>query len=295
MTTRFRRFRLAAALLITPLLLSGCGWLRGIDHGTEEQYATTSLVEYLYGDRKVPIRDATVELQLPIRVGVAFLPARWGRYAQIPDASERTRALQAVRDQFKSLPYVSEIVIIPDYYLQGKNGEGLDRIEQLGRLYDLDLFALASYDQLTSAGENSRSLLYMSIVGGFFVRGSRHETNSLVDLAVIDPKGQLLLMRAAGMNKLAGNTTAINDEQHQRAQRRKGFELAAQDMIRNLGPEITALEERIKSGTAPVRVVKRPGGGGSIDGMFLLGLFGIAVVTGLRGWCERRSSASARS
>ena len=83
---------------------------------------------------------------MPIRVGVSFLPASGSA-----SALRRRPRESARRDprQLQVLPYVSEIVPIPDYYLHAGQGDGLTQIEQLSRLHRLDLFALVSYDQIT--------------------------------------------------------------------------------------------------------------------------------------------------
>jgi rhombotail lipoprotein len=98
--------------------------------------------------------------------------------------AELQRALaQFIR--FSSRKFVAEIVIIPDYYLRGQNGfEGLEGVQ---RLYGVDLMALVSYDQVVHTDENIWSLGYLTIVGAYVLKGSRHDVSTLVDLAVVDP------------------------------------------------------------------------------------------------------------
>jgi len=247
----------------------------------------------------VPATDATVELQLPIRVGVSFLPAADGRYAGAPAAVDRDKVLNAIRDKFRGLPYVTEIVIVPNYYLDAGKGDGFAQVEQLSRLYKLDLFALVSYDQMLDSTVNRNSLAYLTIVGAYFVRGDRHETHTLLDLAVIDPATRSLVLRAGGTSSLAGNTTAVDAQRHETAQRARGFELATASLVGNFERELTDFEGRVRAGTAPVRVARRAekSGGGAVDPL-LLALFGallLARLTATRASRGRRSSASARS
>src|SRR5262245_4593765 len=152
--------------------LTGCANLfDGFEH--RHHAASSSLVGFLYGGREIPPVAEEVRLELPIRVGVSFLPST-GRAG--PSAVEREKVLAAIRDNFKSRPYVTEIVPIPDYYLRADGNDGLTQIEQVSRLNQLDLFAIVSWDQVTEGSVNKNSLAYLTIVGAYFVRGDRHET-----------------------------------------------------------------------------------------------------------------------
>lgn len=307
---RYRRKLKLLAMALCALSLSGCQWLWR-DSPNRSSQASSSLVDFLYQDGEVPTTDAAVELQLPIRVGVSFLPAPVGGN-DAPTAVDRDKVLNAIREKFRGLPYVADIVIVPNYYFQTGRGDGLTQIEQLSRLYQLDLFALVSYDQMVDSTNNRNSLAYLTIVGAYFVRGDRHETHTLLDLAVIDPATRSLVLRAGGTSSLAGNTTAVDAQRHENAQRARGFELATANLVDNFQRELTDFETRVRAGTAPVKVAHRApksGGGGALDPL-LLALLGAAillavrkrgmspialVVTDSRAWRGRRSSANARS
>ena len=259
--------------------LTGCAALFGGYEGRRHE-ASSSLVEFLYGGKAVPPVDAEVQLQLPIRVGVSFLPSA-GHYA--PSSLDREKVLAAIRDNFKSLPYVSEIVLIPDYYLRTGTGNGLGQIEQLSRLHQLDLFAMLSYDQIIDSSQNKNSLAYWTIVGAYFVRGDRNETHTLLDLAVIDPRTRSLVLRSGGTSSLGGNTTLVEADRHRAAQRSRGFELATASLVGNFKRELVDFEARVREGTAPVKVARRSsGGGGALDPMLLLIL--LADTAGARAW-----------
>src|SRR5262245_44984739 len=141
--SEIRKKPLVFALLAGCCLAVGGCALMWEDHSS---HSTTPLVQFLYGDAQVPPQDAQVELRLPIRVGLSFLPSSYAGSGAIPTVAQRQQVLESVREKFRSLPYVTEIVIIPDYYLDGRRKDGLAQMQQLARLYSLDLFALASYD-----------------------------------------------------------------------------------------------------------------------------------------------------
>jgi rhombotail lipoprotein len=291
-------------LLVTSLALlsSGCTWMFRDGHRSAHR-SSTPLVDFLYGSREVPSVDATVELQLPIRVGVSFLPSADGHANDGPPAADREKMLASIREHFSARKYVSEIVVVPDYYLRaGTHGNGTDgftQLQQLARLHRLDLFALVSYDQILHGSANKRSIAYLTIVGSYLVRGDRHETHTLLDLAVVDPRSRSLVMRAGGTSSLGGNTTALEAEQHARAQRAQGFELAGTALIANFDRELTVFEQRVREGGTPVRVTRRApgaggGGGGAVDPLLLAALAAaLGLTAGARAWRGRRSSASA--
>jgi rhombotail lipoprotein len=264
-----RHLRLVAVGVLA-LGLSGCAALfQGFDR--RHHAASSSLVEFLYGHGDMPPIASEVHLELPIRVGVSFLPGTGGEQ---PSAVDREKVLAAIRDNFKSRPYVTEIVPIPDYYLRPNGDDGLTQIEQVSRLNRLDLFALVSYDQITDSSMNRSSLAYLTILGAYFVHGDRDETHTLLDLAVVDPHTRLLVLRSGGTSTLAGSTTLIESDRHELAQRSRGFERATANLVENFQRELTDFEGRVRAGTAPVKVTHRSadsgGGGGALDPALLL-------------------------
>ena len=274
--------------------LAGCMGM----YDVRRHQASSSLVDFLYGNQQVPPVDAEVQLQLPIRIGLSFLPGD-GIHELAP--AERARALAAIRENFKSLPYVSEIVPIPDYYLRTSRREdeatGLSQVEQLSRLYQLDLYALVSYDQITDSTMNPASLAYWTIVGAYIVPGDRNETHTLVDLAVIDPRTRSLVLRSGGTSSLKGHTTSVDVERHAGAQRSRGFELATINLVDNFKRELVDFEARVQEGTATVKVVRNlssgGGGGGALDPLLLIFLGALGARVAWR-WRQDRSRAYAQ-
>jgi rhombotail lipoprotein len=288
--TRFKRRLRVTVVACVAVMIGGCGLL---DERTTR--ASTPLVNFLYGrDGQVPKRDAPVELELPIRVGVAFLPARDGATHTGPGATDEQRTLEKVRESFKTLPYVREIVAIPSYYLSNSRGDGMLQLQQLARLQDLDLIALVSYDQYSDTRANRRSLAYLTIVGALAVRGTHNETHTIVDLAVVDPRQRSLVLRAGGVSSASNTVAAIDQSQKLRKQERRGFDAATEDMIQRFRVELTDFESRVRAGTADVRVVRRESrgpssGGGAMDPALLLFLGGCVLAVALPGRLRKKS------
>jgi rhombotail lipoprotein len=242
--------------------------------------SSSSLVEFLYPGGQLPPRDNSIpELQVPLRVGLAFLPARGG--AAGPDAAQREELLARIRARFSSRKFVTEIVIIPDYYLASQRGfAGLEAVQ---RLYSIDLMALVSYDQVTHRQENGWSLGYLTIVGAYLIKGDRYDVATLLDLAVVDPGTHSLVLRAGGVDTRHGATTLNDQPREFREADSSGFSAAADQLIEHFDTALTAFEAEVRAGRANVRVVHKSGSGtgggaGEFSWPWLLPLLGLVLV-----------------
>jgi rhombotail lipoprotein len=261
--------------------LSGCANLACFSSCQRHTQNSTSLVEFLYPNGSAPpAQDAQPQLHLPLRVGLAFLPSNGGTEIG-PDAAQKEALLQEIRKRFVSRKFITEIVVIPDYYLQGKRGfEGLQGVQ---RLYGIDLMALVSYDQVAHEDDNHWSLGYITIVGAYVLKGTRHDVSTLVDLAVVDPATRSLVLRAGGFDTRHGTVALINENRRLRETATEGFNVATQQMIDHFDSALTAFESDVREGKANVKVVSNRGkpsygGGGSIDWLALLFLLPMAAV-----------------
>ena len=265
--------------------LSGCANLACFSSCQRHTQNSTSLVEFLYPNGSAPpAQDAQPQLHLPLRVGLAFLPSNGGTEIG-PDAAQKEALLQEIRKRFVSRKFITEIVVIPDYYLQGKRGfEGLQGVQ---RLYGIDLMALVSYDQVAHEDDNHWSLGYITIVGAYVLKGTRHDVSTLVDLAVVDPATRSLVLRAGGFDTRHGTVALINENRRLRETATEGFNVATQQMIDHFDSALTAFESDVREGKANVKVVSNRGkpsygGGGSIDWLALLFLMSVATGTAWR-------------
>ncbi|HEY7642638.1 MAG TPA: rhombotarget lipoprotein [Steroidobacteraceae bacterium] len=190
-----RAGRTLALTSVAALMLSGCtalDALMGGSNGTRQTHNSSSLVEFLYPNGATPPAENQIpELKVPLRVGLAFLPSPEGAG---PTAADREALLEQIRQRFSSRKFVTEIVTIPEYYL--RNSKGFEGLQGVQRLYSVDIMALVSYDQVEHLDENEWSLGYLTIVGAYVLKGNRHDVATLVDLAVVDPVTQSLILRA---------------------------------------------------------------------------------------------------
>ena len=271
------------SLCVVVVALCGCANLGCMPNCSSHARNSSSLVDFLYPHGAAPPQqDAIPQLRIPLRVGLVFLPSNDFDATGGLDAAHREALLERIRQRFSSRKFVAEIVVIPDYYLKGRSGfAGLEGVQ---RLYGVDVMALVSYDQVVHTDENNWSLGYLTIVGAYVLKGSRHDVSTLVDLAVVDPVSRSLVLRAGGTSTGHGNTTWIDAQRETRGAAVDGYDAAADQMIEHFDAALTKFEADVRSGNAAVKVVRKNdagrsggGGGGALSWPFILAL--LALVT----------------
>jgi rhombotail lipoprotein len=266
---------LGLALLIAAVSLSGCeAWsaARCYPNCRSEARASSSLVSFLYpsGDEP-PVQNAIPELELPVRVGLAFLPTKTGSATVGLEASHREALLERIRQRFADRKFVKDIVIVPDYYLA--NARGFEGLQGVQRLYNVDVMALVSFDQVNYRDDNRWSLGYLTIVGAYVLKGTRHDVTTLMDLAVVDSVSRSILLRAGGTDERHGTTTFIDQDRETREAAAASFSKATDQLIGHFDESLAQFEADVRAGKANVRLASRVassgggagGGGGSLD------------------------------
>ena len=201
-------------LLLLSLLLfvSGCSSFDNKRSG--HNTTSSSLASFLYPRKQQKVTQAKQILQitLPAKIGLAFLPSENWRGKTL-DSSTEYELLNKVKVRFSKYRFIDSIKVIPSTYIQHRslqNGKGFDTLSQVARLHNVDLIALVSYDQLTRSQYNNASLLYWTIVGAYIIPGNENTIQTFVDTAVFDVRSRQLLLRAPGISKLRKRSTAID-------------------------------------------------------------------------------------
>ena len=251
--------------LIVLVVLGGCGsWVqtRGVSQ-------VGSVVEYLYPDAKEApqMTPGITYLRPPIRVGIAFVPGG-GRGDGLPEA-ERIKLLDRVKASFSSYPYVSSIEVIPTTYLKPKGG--FVNLEQVARMFNVEVVALLSYDQVQFNDTNMLSVLYWTIVGAYIIHGDEYDVQTMVDASVFDVRTRKLLFRAPGTSRVKGSASMAGFSERARAAGIEGYNKAVDDLVPKLQGELDSFKERIKADAA-FKVENKPGyrGGGALDWLSLM-------------------------
>jgi rhombotail lipoprotein len=281
------RTLLLVLTVVVSVALCGCEALCGGCRAPREHHSSSSLVDFLYPAGALPPpQNSLPELRVPLRVGLAFLPSQNPNAG--PDAALKEQLLERVRQHFSDRKFVSDIVIIPDYYLGTQRG--YPGLQALQRLYSLDVVALVSYDQVMHTQENNWSLGYITIVGAYVLKGDRYDVATLVDLAVVDPATRSLILRAGGVDTRHGNSTRVELPQESRDSSAAAFSTAADQMIAHLDAALADFEAQVRSGHANVQVVHKDGskgGAGAFSWGWLVALVPLLV------WRARRRAAVA--
>ncbi len=254
------------------LTLASCSALWDAQPGSRSG-ASSSLVDYLYPKGQIPpdFDQQIPRLNLPLRVGLAFVPSRgYGT----PGLSEATKSelLEKVGQAFEGREYIQKIEVIPDTYLQSSTG--FDGMQQVARLYGVDVMALVSYDQIAAVDDTRASLLYWTIVGAYVIEGTENEVQTFVDTAVFDVASRKLLFRAPGIDKRESKTTAVESAENLRKSRELGFEAAMATMTTNLTSELESFEKKLEDDPSVAEVTWQDGrrgqGGGGASGLLWL-------------------------
>ena len=263
--------------------LSGCSQL--VSQRSGEHAISSSLVDFLYPnqDARVTHKKEIPSLTLPVKVGIAFLPSNNWR-GGLNSEAEKLRLLNKVKASFGQHRFIQSIKIIPSIYLRkSRSSNGFDTLDQIGRLHDIDIIALVSYDQVTQSLQNNASLLYWTIVGMYVIPGNENSIQTFVDTAVFDIRSRKMLLRAPGISHLSKRSTAIGVDSVMVKKSQQGFNLAFDDMIKNLNSELGQFRQRIKEGHI-VNIQHRQGyssgsGGGSTNAFLLMLLLGLGIFS----------------
>jgi len=229
----------AVLLALSALTVTGCA---SMDSGSRQRQVASMLAFLFPGsDQPPPPPDKVAVLNVPFRIGVAFVPDNADPTFRLSE-TDRLKLAGQVRDAFSHYPFIREIEALPSIYLEpGGSFANLDRIALLLRL---DAIALISYDQVQHADASGWSFLYWTGIGAYVIQGDRYDVLTAVETAVFDIQSRRLLMRAAGTSNVKGSATLIGFSKDAREARTRSFEEAVGQMISNLHAEVKAFRER---------------------------------------------------
>jgi rhombotail lipoprotein len=244
--------------------------------GRNHSHHANSLFAYLYPNQAGHVDQPGIPvLSLPLRVGVAFVPADQpnGRGYSFPadDAffseNQKMRLMKEVSAEFKSCPFVGSIELIPTAYLTPRGG--FANLDQLRSMYGVDVMVLLSYDQVQFTDEGLLSLSYWTVVGLYVVHGEKNDTQTMMDAAVYDIASRKLLFRAPGIGNIKGASTPVNLSEQLRRDSARGFDEAATNLTANLKVALNDFRERVKQAPTEYQVVHKPGytGAGAFGGL----------------------------
>jgi rhombotail lipoprotein len=133
------------ALVIVVFCVAAAGCAPGSKH-----YAV-SVVDYLYPTTKDPVEAPSIPVMaLPLRVGIAFVPAaaidkagapyRQAAFGFALTELKKMELMQEVANHFKKHPFVKDMELIPSAYLTP--GGSFANLNQIRTMYGVDVIAL---------------------------------------------------------------------------------------------------------------------------------------------------------
>ena len=282
-----RALALPLRTLLLPVLLMPL--LAGCVGSLPSTRRVNSALDFLYPEGvDGPRPSSEVTLRLPLRVGIAFAPARQqGTHQGIDPISEgqKQRLLEEVAAAFRATPAVGQLTVVPSTYLQP--GGGFANLDRLRASFGLDLVALVSYDQAQFTESSRASWSYLTVVGALLIDGERNDTRTVMDAVIYDIPSRALLFRAAGESTVKGRSGPYTVARKRRLQAVEGFERATEPLIANLRSALDEFERQARSGTVQgpgtpaVAMYDRQGEriGAAGAGAGALGPFDVAAAT----------------
>ena len=230
---------LGTLALCACMALSACA---SMEQSTKQRQVASVLTFLFPGtEAPPPPSDKVAVLDVPFRIGVAFVPDQADATFRLSE-TDRLKLAGQVRDAFAKYPFIREIEAIPSLYLEP--GGGFANPDRVASLLRLDVIALISYDQVQHSGASGWSFLYWTGLGAYVIEGDQYDVLTAVGTTVFDIRSRRLLMRAAGTSTLKGSATMVGFSEAARAARTKSFEDAVAQMIGNLHGEVKGFRER---------------------------------------------------
>lgn len=255
------------------MTLAGCATL----FRPQQEHRAASVVDYLYPDAsEAPqLQPSTTTLRPPVRVGIAFVPG--GQWDSGTSEEAKRLLLERVKAAFAQYPYIGSIEVIPSNYLRARGG--FDNLDQVARLFNVEIVALLSYDQVQFNDTRAAAVLYWTIVGAYVIRGDKYDVQTLIDASVFDVASRKLLFRAPGSSREKGSGTLASFGERSRHARDEGYAKAVDDLIPQLQTALGDFRERSKQ-DAYVKVENKAGyrGGGDVGWSGLLIAAALAVL-----------------
>ena len=267
--------------LVVSVAFTGCG------HQMKRHHSS-SVYDYLYPEKEGYIEIPGIpRLSLPLRVGIAFVPATGGIHHTLTEKDKMT-LMNEVRNHFKKYEFVKDIELIPSPYLTVKGS--FANLDQIRTMYGVDVIALLSYDQTQFTNEGIASITYWTIIGAYVIPGEKNDTHTMVDAAVYDIQSRKMLFRAPGISHIKGLSTPVNLSEALKEDSLKGFQEASADAIKNLDIQLDLFRTKVKEMPEEYEIVHKPGytGGGSLDAslMILISILGAYWL-----WMKRKQKA----
>lgn len=218
----------------------------------------SSLAAYLGGKpstEPAPPPAGPLQLRLPLRLGIAFVPAEAGRrqgamaagqLAAPGDPAQEQDLHQQVAELFGQKPWALSFKTIPALYLA--RAGGFNDLQQVSRSFGVDVVALVSVDQVQFSSPRWYAWSYWTLVGAYMVKGDTNDTTTLVDAAVYHVPSRTFLFRAGGAGTAKGSSSWSGRDDALRRQSRDSLALAMASLSVSLDQGVAGFKQDLLKG-----------------------------------------------
>lgn len=230
-------------LLVVSICIAMGGCAAG---GTD--YLSSNVVSYLYPNQNQPeVQSAEASLTLPLRMGLAFVPEQ-GLSHQALTERDKAGLKTTVATFFEQQSFVDQVTLVPSAYL--RPGGSFANLDQLQKMYDIDVIVLLSYDRTQFASAKRTSTTYWTLGGAQLISGEINTTHTLLDAAAYDIAERQMLFRAPGSSLVQQQRGEVGLAEQVRQDSLAGFEQASVDLMSNLRQQMRLFTARLGTAAA---------------------------------------------
>lgn len=225
------------------LVVSICIAFGGCAMGGSE-HRSSSVVSYLYPNQNQPgAARADTDPLLPMRIGLAFVPEQ-GLSHQALTERDKASLKATIADYLQQQSFVRQVTLVPSAYL--RPGGSFGNLDQLRKMYDIDIMVLLSYDRAQFVGAEPASITYWTLDGAQLISGASNDTYTLLDAAVYDIAERRLLFRAPGSSLIQPQPDNLTLAEQVRQDSLLGFAQASTDLMSNLRQQLTLFRAQLE-------------------------------------------------
>ena len=206
------------------------------------QHLSSNVVSYLYPSQKQPsVTPMQTGMSLPVKVAVAFVPEQGLTHRALTEGDKLSLKTR-VAAHFEQQSFVSQVTLVPSAYLIP--GGSFGNLDQLRRMYGVDMIVLLSYDRTQFDGTGSGTVTYWTLEGAQLISGDKNATYTLLDAAVYDIGERQMLFRAPGSSLIQYQLGPLSLAEQLRQDSLSGFEQASVDLMSNLRQQVGLFRAR---------------------------------------------------
>lgn len=212
-------------------------------------HQSSNLVSYLYPNQPQQVIAAGQSgMVVPVRVGVGYVPEQGLSHQALTDTDKRGLQM-AVAAYFEQQSFVSDVRLVPAAYLTP--GGSFANLDQLRRIFDVDIMVLLSYDRTRFAERGPAVVSYWTLDGEQLISGEKNDTHTLLDAAVFDIGARQLLFRAPGSSLVRYQRQQGSLAEQLRQDSLVGFEQAGVELMEHLRERLSSFVAGSLGGVDP--------------------------------------------